>query len=78
MIRKTAFGLVAAAATLAAAMGATASTASAGVKFNIHVGGYGYYAPYYGFHCKRVFVGYRKVWTYYGWVKKPIYKKYCY
>jgi hypothetical protein len=51
MIRNTVFGLVAAAATIAATMGATASSASA------H--GYGYYKPYY---CHKVFYGY----DYYG------------
>ena len=58
MIRNTVFGLVAAAATLAAAMGITASTASAGGY------GYGYYKPYY---CHKVIVGY----DYYG---RPIWR----
>ena len=63
MIRKTALGLIAAAATLAAAMGATASSASAG-----YYGGHGYYKPYYKPHyCHKVFVGY----DYYG---HPIYR----
>ena len=52
MIRKTALGVIAAAATFAAAMGITVSTASADYS-------YGYYKPHY---CKRVIVGY----DYYG------------
>lgn len=65
MIRKTALGLIAAAATLAAAMGATASTASA------HYYGYGYkyFKPHY---CKRVIVGY----DYYGYPIWRCVKKY--
>lgn len=71
MIRNTVLGLAA-----AAALALTASSASA------YGYGYGYgghhaktYGHYYG--CKRVFVGYRSVWTYYGYVQKPIYKKIC-
>ncbi|MGE0213575.1 MAG: hypothetical protein AB7S41_17945 [Parvibaculaceae bacterium] len=73
MIRNTVLGL-AAAATLAL----TASAASAG--------GYGYghgynhynsYNSYSSYSCQRIFVGYRSVWTYYGYVQKPIYKKVC-
>lgn len=57
MIRNTVFGLVAAATTLAAAMGATASSASAGYY------GHGHYKPYYKPHyCRKVIVGY----DYYG------------
>jgi hypothetical protein len=59
MIRNTTLGLVAAAATLVAAMGITASTASAGGGY-----GYGYYKPYY---CHKVIVGY----DYYG---RPIWR----
>jgi hypothetical protein len=79
MIRKTLLGLAAATAII----GASASTASAGVHINLGFGGYGYgYAPVYGgyyggYHCKKVFVGYKKVWNGYGWYKKPIYKKRC-
>jgi hypothetical protein len=80
MIRKTLLGLAAATAII----GASASTASAGVHVNLGFGGYGYgpywggyHAPYYGHHCKKVFVGYKKVWNGYGWYKKPIYKKRC-
>jgi len=74
MIRKTILGLAAA----AAITGATASTASAGVHVNIGFGPYwgGGYNHYYG-HCQKVFWGYKKVWTYYGWVKKPIFKTRC-
>lgn len=81
MIRKTLLGIAAATALI----GASASTASAGVHINLGFGGYGYapyyggyYAPYYGgYHCKKVFVGYRKVWNGYGWYKTPIFKKRC-
>ncbi|MGE0213933.1 MAG: hypothetical protein AB7S41_19765 [Parvibaculaceae bacterium] len=69
MIRNTVLGLAA-----AAALALTASAASA------HSYGYGgYYNKGYGhyYSCKRVFVGYRSVWTYYGYVQKPIYKKVC-
>ncbi|MGE4244574.1 MAG: hypothetical protein AB7E66_01145 [Parvibaculaceae bacterium] len=69
MIRNTVLAL-AAAATLAL----TAQAASA------HSYGYGHGYGYksYGYSsCTRVFVGYRTVWTYYGYVQKPIYKKVC-
>lgn len=77
MIRKTILGVAA-----ATALVASASAASAGVHINLGFGGYGYapvYGGYYGGHygCDRVFVGYKKIWTYYGWVKKPIYRKVC-
>ena len=90
MIRKTVLGF-AAAASFAIAMAATASTASAGANVSFHFGGpvfgYGYHAPYgyygYGapivsFHsCPKVFVGYEKVMTHYGWEKRPIYRRHC-
>jgi hypothetical protein len=70
MIRNTLLAL-AAAATLAM----TAQAASAGGYG--YYGGYGY-KSYHSYHgCKRIFVGYRTVWTYYGYVQKPIYKKVC-
>jgi len=72
MIRNTLLGLAA-----AGALALTATSASA-------YGGYGYgYGGYYGktyghnYGCKRIFVGYRSVWTYYGYVQKPVYKKVC-
>ncbi|MGE0211676.1 MAG: hypothetical protein AB7S41_08280 [Parvibaculaceae bacterium] len=85
MIRTTLLGLAAAAALL----GASATTASAGVTINLGYGHYGYANPYYGGYqapppyygggyCKRVFVGYKRVWNGYGYYKKPIYKKRCY
>jgi hypothetical protein len=84
MIRKTLIGLAAA----AALTGIAASSASAGVKIHIgapYFGGYygayygGYYAPYYGgYNCTKVFVGWKKFWNGYHWVKKPIYKKHCF
>jgi hypothetical protein len=66
MIRNTILGLAAAAALAMTATGASA------------YGGYGYGYGYksYG-HCQKVFVGYRTVWTYYGYVQKPIYKRVC-
>jgi len=69
MIRNTILGLAA-----AAALAMTASAASAG--------GYGYgYGHGYGYksygHCQKIFVGYRTVWTYYGYVQKPVYKRVC-
>lgn len=70
MIRNTLLGL-AAAATLAL----TAQAASAGGYG--YYGGYGHSYGYSSYHCSRVFVGYRTVWTYYGYVQKPIYKKVC-
>lgn len=74
MIRKTLLGLAAA----AAITGATASTASAGVHINLGFGPAwgGYHAPYYG-HCKRVFWGYQKVWTKWGWKNKAVYRTRC-
>jgi hypothetical protein len=91
MFRKTALGL-AAAATVAIAMATTASTASAGAKVHFSFGvpaygyGYGYHAPYrygyrapvVGYHCPRVFVGYRSVSTKWGWKKEPMYRRHCY
>ncbi len=70
MIRNTILGLAA-----AAALAMTASAASAG--------GYGYgYGYGHGYHshgyCQKVFVGYRTIWTYYGYVQKPVYKRICY
>jgi hypothetical protein len=66
MIRNTILGLAA-----VAALAMTASAASA------H--GYGYYKPYYKSYnyCPKVFVGYKTVWTYYGYVQKPIYRRVC-
>ena len=75
MFRKTILGFAAAAAVTAIALGGTATTASAGKYFKGHHYHYGFYKPHY---CKRIFVGYRKVWTYYGWKLKPWYKKVCY
>ena len=46
--------------------------------------GYGYPAPYvYGapivnYHCPKVFVGYKKVHTKWGWKTQPMYKHQCY
>jgi poly(3-hydroxybutyrate) depolymerase len=89
MIRNTVLGL-AAAATMAVAMATSASTASAGAKIQFSFGvpaygyGYGYHAPYgyraplVGYHhCPKVFVGYRKVHTHYGWKTKPVYRRHC-
>lgn len=75
MFRKTVLALAA-----VAALGATATTASAGgKKFHGHFGfkhhSHGF--KHHGFKnygCHRYIAGYRSVWTYYGWVKKPIYK----
>ena len=67
MIRNTILALAA-----TAALALTAQAASA------HSYGYGYGYKSYGYSsCKRIFVGYRTVWTYYGYVQKPIYKKVC-
>jgi hypothetical protein len=66
MIRNTLLGLAA-----AAALALTASAASA------HGYGYHGYNSYSSYSCEKVFVGYRSIWTYYGWVQKPIYRKVC-
>jgi len=79
MIRKTLIGLAAAAAMTTVA----ASTASAGFKVVIGApffGGYygpGYYGPAYA-PCPKVFVGYKKIWNGYYWIKVPRYKHLCY
>jgi hypothetical protein len=70
MIRNTILGLAA-----AATMALTASAASAGGYGYGH--GYNHYNSYSSYHCQKIFVGYRTVWTYYGYVQKPIYKKVC-
>ena len=67
MIRNTVLGLAA-----AAALAMTASAASAHSYGGYYNKGYGHY-----YNCKRIFLGYRSVWTYYGYVQKPIYKKVC-
>ena len=66
MIRNTLLALSA-----AAALALTASAASAG--------GYGYHDSYghQTYSCHQVFVGYQSVYTYYGYVQKPIYKTVC-
>ena len=70
MIRNTLLALSA-----VAALAMTASAASAGYY------GHGYKKHYgYGFkshYCPKVLVGYRSVWTYYGYVQKPVYKRVC-
>lgn len=89
MIRKTVLG-IAAAATLAIAMGTTASTASAGAKVHIHFGfpavgyghvyhaPYGYVAPRFGYYrCRDVVVGYRNVRTHRGWRTRAITRRVC-
>ena len=69
MIRNTLLGLAA-----AAALALTASAASAH-GYGYH--GYNSYNSYSSYSCDKVFVGYRSIWTYYGWVQKPIYRKVC-
>jgi len=86
MIRKTALG-IAAAATVAIAMATSASTASAGANIQLHFGppiygyhppyGHGYGAPIVNYHCPKVFVGYKKVHTPWGWEKRPMYRRHC-
>ena len=72
MIRNTILGLAA-----AAALALTASAASAhGYGYNGY-NSYNSYNSYSSYSCQRIFVGYRSVWTYYGYVQKPIYKKVC-
>ena len=74
MFRKTVIALAA-----IAALGATATCAMAGgKKFHGHFGfksyGYGFkhFKPHYG-GCFKTIVGYKSVWTHYGWAQKPIY-----
>jgi hypothetical protein len=69
MIRNTLLGLAA-----AAALALTASAASAGYY------GYGYYGyttyqPTYV--CKKVIVGYKTIYGYYGYQQVPVFKKVC-
>lgn len=82
MFRKTIIAAAAAATVAAAAMGGAASSAQAGFHFNLTlpVHGYyggGYHAPHYRVKCRRKFVGWRKVWTGYGWKHRKIYRKKC-
>ena len=79
MIRKTLISLAAVAAVTTVA----ASSASAGVRIVIgapYFGGYygpAYYEPAYA-SCPKVFVGYKKIWNGYYWVKVPHFKHLCY
>ncbi len=82
MIRNTVLGLAA-----AAALALTASAASADGYGYYHNSYYSnsYYAPSYtpsytyqpAYSCRTVIVGYRTVYTYYGYQQKPIYKQVC-
>jgi hypothetical protein len=78
MLRNTLLGL-AAAATLAL----TASAASAGYygySYNTYYApsynyGHSYYQPTYV--CKKVIVGYKTIYGYYGYQQVPVFKKVC-
>ena len=68
MIRNTILALSA-----VAALAMTASAASAGYGH-----GYNNHYSYQSYsHCQKIFVGYKTIWTYYGYVQKPVYKKVC-
>lgn len=76
MIRNTLLGLAA-----ASALALTASAASAG-GYGYHYNSY--YAPSYTYNhyqptyvCKKIIVGYKTVYGYYGYQQVPVFKKVC-